>query len=211
MPARICHLTTPPLPLLVPATTFDPDGFSWCPSTSIELRHPEGPIDLSTHHDGSDPTRMVFVLRGPCDFLPLELARLHAPGLGLTDELALAPYAIDDATDELHARRVPPTSLLWLAADNLNALFWGLHDWSHFHNHGPFVARARTELQCDTAALCWIRQNRALIGLDLDRWELLRQEAVALTRRGFAAEGLAWQEQWLSAPWLDAAEQAAAG
>jgi hypothetical protein len=195
--------------LLVPAGTFDPAGFGWCPSTQIEWRHPAGAVDLATPHDGSDPTRMVFVLRGPCDFLPLELARLHAPGLGLTDEQALAPYAIDDATDELYARRVPPTSLLWLAADNLNALFWGLHDWCHFHNNGPFVDRAWTELQCDASALCWIRQNRALIGLDLPRWEQLREEAEAQGRRYFAAEGLPWQEGWLTAAWLDAAEGSA--
>ncbi len=206
--AEICLLETPPLPLLVPPGTFDPGGFCWCASTEIEWRRPGAAIDLSTSHDGSDPTNMVFVMRGPCDFLPVELARLHAPGLGLTTEMALAPYAIDDATDELYARRVPPASLLWLAADNLNALFWGLHDWCHFHNHGPFVDRAYTELQCDAAALCWIRRNAGTIGLDAGRWGRLRQEAEAQARSYFAAEGIPWREGWLGEGWLKAAEEA---
>ena len=103
---------------------------------------------------------MVFVLHGRSDFLPRELARLHAFGLGLADEEALAPWGIDDATDGLYAHRVRPRDALWLAADNLNALFWGLHDWAHFHNHGPFEQRAWTELQCDASALAWLWKNR---------------------------------------------------
>lgn len=131
---------------------------------------------------------MVFVLEDGVDFLPRELARLHAFGLGLTDEWALAPYAIDDATDELFARRCRPREAMWLAADNLNALFWGLHDWSHFHNHGPFEQRAWTELQCDVAALHWLWRNRALVGLDEPAWARIHREVIAGTLARFEGD-----------------------
>lgn len=137
---------------------------------------------------------MVFVLHAdgadwPGAFLPRELARLHAIGLGLGDEDALAPWAIDDATDGLYARRLRPRDVLWLAADNLNALFWGLHDWAHFHNHGPFVEVAWTELQCDTSALAWLWINRDRVPLSEAAWERVRREVEALARGRFAAEG----------------------
>jgi hypothetical protein len=132
---------------------------------------------------------MVFVMRGLCTFLPGEPARLHAFGLGLTDEVALAPWAIDDATDELYTRGVRPRDVLWLAADNLNALFWGLHDWAHFHSHGPFEQRAWTELQCDATALAWLWTNRDRVPLDKSEWERIRLEAKALSKARFAAEG----------------------
>ena len=117
---------------------------------------------------------MVFVIDdrvtpGERAWIPRELARLHAFGLGLGDEEALAPWAIDDATDGLHARRCRPREVFWLAADNMNALFWGLHDWAHFHNHGPFVERAENELQCDVAALAWMWRNRDAIGISDQR------------------------------------------
>lgn len=173
---------------MVPESTFD--GFSWTPSTTLEWRRPSArPFDPTTPLDGSDPTRMVFVFHAPCDFLPRELAALHATGMGLGEEWALAPYAIDDATDELWARRVEPRSLLWLAADNLNALYWGLHDWAHFHNHGPFVERAWTELQCDAAALAWIRGNAAAIDLDEPALARITEEVRALARQRFVEEG----------------------
>lgn len=183
----VLHLATRPIPCVVPEGVFD--DFGWCESSSLEWRRPaRRPFDRDTPIDGSDPARMVFVFRGPCDFLPQELASLHAFGMGLGDELALAPYAIDDATDELWSRKVEPRSLLWLAADNLNALFWGLHDWAHFHSHGPFDQPAWTEVQCDAAALTWIKDNAAAIGIeDLDA---LEDAVVALTRRRFEAEGI---------------------
>jgi hypothetical protein len=148
---------------------------------------------------------MVFVMNrladGSCPgaFLPRELASLHAPGLGLTDEEALAPWAIDDATDELWARRVRPREVFWLAADNVNALFWGLHDWAHFHSHGPFEQRAWTELQCDGAALAWLWVNRNLVPEGEHTWERVRQEAAALSRARFAAEGRELDEALLAA------------
>ena len=174
---------------MVPESTFD--GFSWTPSTTLEWRRPSArPFDPTTPLDGSDPTRMVFVFHAPCDFLPRELAALHATGMGLGEEWALAPYAIDDATDELWARRVEPRSLLWLAADNLNALYWGLHDWAHFHSHGPFVEIAATELQCDASALAWLAWNAETVGLDDATFDALCRFARALGEERCAAEGV---------------------
>jgi len=131
--------------------------------------------------------------------LPCEIARLHAFGLGLTTEQALAPWAIDDATDALYARRARPRDVLWLAADNLNALFWGLHDWAHFHNHGPFAQRAWTELQCDAAALAWLWANRERVPIGEERWERLRGQVQALSEARFAAERLASSAHFLRA------------
>jgi hypothetical protein len=190
----------------VPEGVFD--AFGWCESDTLEWRRPgrEQPRwDEATAIDGADPARMVFVMHARDDgssagaFLPRELARLHAPGLKLTNEEALAPWAIDDATDALYARRLRPRDVLWLAADNLNALFWGLHDWAHFHNHGPFEQRAWTELQCDTTALAWLWTNRDRIPLDGATWERVRREVAALSRGRFAAERLAFDESLLAA------------
>jgi hypothetical protein len=186
------------LPQLAPAGVFD--AFGWCESDALEWRRPSTQWDTATPLDGSDPARMVFVLRsGQGTFLPRELARLHAPGLGLTEEQALAPWAIDDATDELYARRVRPSSAMWLAADNLNALFWGLHDWAHFHNHGPFEQRAWTELQCDASALAWLWQNRDHVSLDLACWVRLREQVEKLSAQRFASEGLHFERELLDA------------
>jgi hypothetical protein len=189
------RLATPPVACLVPGDLTPPvfDAFGWCESDWLEWRRPAAgePTrwDDATPLDGSDPERMVFVLHAPCDFLPCELARLHAFGLGLDGEQALAPWAIDHATDELYARRVRPRDLLWLAADNLNALFWGLHDWAHFHNHGPFEQRAWTELQCDASALAWLWRNRETVEIGERTWERLRDEVVGLARGRFEGEG----------------------
>ncbi|HEY4014796.1 MAG TPA: hypothetical protein VGM06_15740 [Polyangiaceae bacterium] len=187
-------LATPPIARIVPDGVFD--DFAWCESDDLAWRCPAGAWDGATRVDGADPARMVFVVRDgvPRDerqWVPRELARLHAFGLGLGDEEALAPWAIDDATDGLHARRVRPSDLFWLAADNLNALFWGLHDWAHFHNHGPFTEVAWTELQCDASALAWLWRNRALVPLEDAAWERLRSEVEALCAQRFAAEGAA--------------------
>jgi hypothetical protein len=196
--AACSTLSTPPLPLLVPPHVFD--AFDWCASTTLSWWHPRGGIDVATPVDGTDPSRMVFVLRAeaPPGFLPRELARLHAYGLGFEDEEALAPYGIDDATDGLFERRLPPRDVLTLAADNLNALFWGLHDWAHFHNHGPLEEPAWTELQCDTAALAWIVRNQPAIGLDDARLATLHRELVALSARRFASEGKPFDPAWMA-------------
>jgi hypothetical protein len=195
---RAIALSTPPVRRIVPEQVFD--AFSWCDSDELEWRHTATAWDESTPVNGADPARMVFVLRpGAGAFLPRELARVHALGLGLTEEEALAPWAIDDATDGLYARRARPYDVMWLAADNLNALFWGLHDWAHFHSHGPFVERAWTELQCDATALAWLWANRERVPVDEARWERLRCEVVSLARQRFAAEGLVMEERPLSA------------
>ncbi len=196
-------LSTPPLPCLVPEGVFD--AFGWCPSDELEWRRPANGWDDSTPIDGSDPARMVFVMRTPrgapqCSAnLPRELARVHALGLGLEEEDALAPWGIDDATDELYAHRIPPRDAFWLAADNLNALFWGLHDWAHFHNHGPFAEVAWTELQCDASALAWLWNNRQRVPLDEARWERVRRDVERLSLARFEAEGSRLVESPLAA------------
>jgi hypothetical protein len=156
------------------------DAFGWCASDTLEWWAAK--MEMDTPLDGSDPARMVFVLREKIAWLPCELARFHAFGLGLTDEWALAPYGIDDATDGLYERRVRPRDVFrFLAADNINALFWGLHDWAHFHNHGTFEPELRqaNEEQCDHAALAWMEMNREAIGLSSDRLAALREEVRA--------------------------------
>jgi hypothetical protein len=157
--------------------------------------------DTTTPIDGSDPARMVFVTRGPGAFLPRELACLHATGMGLSDEQALAPWAIDDATDGLFERRVRPRDALWLAADNLNALFWGLHDWAHFHNHGDFEPRQRpwTELQCDVTALAWLWHNRRAIPLQDAQWARTREQVERVNRGRFEEQVLALDASPLAA------------
>ena len=194
------RLATPPVALVVPAAVAPPvfDAFAWCASDWLDWRMPAGEpgvagrFDVATPLDGSDPHRMVFVFHAgaACAFLPRELARLHAIGLGLEEEEALAPWGIDAATDGLYAHRVTPREAMWLAADNLNALFWGLHDWTHFHNHGPFEQRAWTELQCDASALAWLWMNREEVGLEPTVWDRLHAQATALSRRRFEDEGL---------------------
>ncbi len=193
--ARVVLLATPPLPCLAPAGTFD--AFGWCVSDWLAWASPRGARgqsawDTGRELDGRDPARMVFVLgEGAAPYLPRELAALHAFGLGLTDEPALSPWAIDDATDQLFAHRTPPREALWLAADNLNALFWGLHDWAHFHNHGAFEPHQRpwTELQCDASALAWLWHNRHAIPLDEAAWARARLQVVELTRGRFREAG----------------------
>lgn len=174
-------LATPPLPLLVDASVFD--GFNWVTSTALEWRR------LGELRDNSlteDPSAMAFVFRSRdgVEGVPSELARLHVGrAYGLDDELCLAPYAIDDATDQLFEQRIEPASALWLATDNLDGLYWGLHDWAHFHSHGAFYERAANELQCDVSALCWLWINREKIGLAHDRWSRLREDVLAAHER----------------------------
>jgi hypothetical protein len=188
-------LRTPPLPLLVDPRVFD--GFGWCASTTLEWRC-LGP--LVDNPLSEDPSRMAFVFRRTIEGVPTELARLHVGrAYGLSEEQCLAPYAIDDATDQLFEQRVEPASVLWLAADNLDALYWGLHDWAHFHNHGDFVERAANELQCDCAALCWLWLNRSALALDPARWDALRAEVFEAHRRRCETHppGVSLEHAWL--------------
>jgi hypothetical protein len=179
-------LETPPFPLVVDAAAFD--AFAWCESDVLEWRAPPGSrLDGCVTQD--NPPRMVFVMRRPLPFLPRELARLHVPALGLEEEWALAPYGIDDATDGLWEHGVRPKDALWLATDSLAGLFWGLHDWAHFHNHGPFTDRASTELQCDATALAWLWLNREALGLEEKTWGTARGDVERIAEGRFVEEG----------------------
>jgi hypothetical protein len=190
-------LSVSPLECVVDDSVFD--AWSWCASDTLEWRLPDRParpFDLERPIEGDNPPGLVFVLRDGTrdledDFLPTELARLHAVGYGLGDERALAPWAIDDATDRFHARRVRPRDVLWLAADSLAALVWGLHDWAHFHNHGPFDQPAMTELQCDLVALAWLRANAEVAGLSPVHLERVARSLAVLSRQRFISEGVA--------------------
>jgi hypothetical protein len=176
---------------VIPGAVFD--AWSWCASDVLEWRRPtEAP--LPSEHEtirGDNPAGLAFVMHRECSFLPRELARLHAFGYGLDEELALAPWAIDDATDLLYEHRCRPRDVFWLAASSLEALLWGLHDWVHFHNHGPFDEPAMTELQCDLVALAWLRRNQARIGIDEARCQLVARDLAALSKRRFADENVA--------------------
>jgi hypothetical protein len=168
------------------------DAWAWCESDVLEWRRPatSRQLDKSLAVDSQNPADLVFVFRDGADstFLPRELARFHAKGYGLEDEWALAPYAIDDATDLLYERRVRPRDLFWLAAPSLRALVWGLHDCAHFHNHGPFDEPALTELACDLVALSWLHENREIIGLEDSDLRRVSLELSTLSRSRFEAE-----------------------
>jgi hypothetical protein len=200
---RATWLDTPPIPRIVPAEVFD--GFGWRASDRLEWGSPAGAsLDLETPVTAANPPGMVFVLREPerSAFLPRELARLHVGGMGLTSEWALAPWAIDDATDLLYEHRAPPGEHLWLATGALAGLVWGLHDWAHFHNHGPFETpdqKVWTELQCDAAALAWTWANRRAVGLSDTGWEKARGEVARVAAARFAAEGGELDGGWLDA------------
>ena len=81
-----------------------------------------------------------------------------------------------------------PRDLFWLAASSLRALVWGLHDWAHFHNHGPFDEPALTELACDLVALSWLRTNREAVGVDDADLARVALELASLSRSRFEAE-----------------------
>ena len=179
---RTTLLETPPIPLIVDPRTFD--AFAWNASHVLEWRTPGDVVEINAL-DPDLPLRMAFVLRAPWGDVPTEIARLHvgrAP-YHLADEPALAPFGIDDATDQLFFQRRDAHATFWLAADNLNALFWALHDWAHFHNHGEFDERTATELQCDTTALAWLWRNRSVVPIDDETWESVRLQVLAIHER----------------------------
>ncbi len=184
-------LATPPTPRVVPDGVFD--AFAWSRSSRLEWLRPKA-WDKTPVLAPDLPERLLFVFRSDVDWLPRELACFHAASFGFKDEYILAPYAIDDATDLLYERGVDASAVFFLATDNLNALFWGLHDWVHFHNHGPFEARAWTEYQCDLTALLWLHGNRAAIGLSVSEWEALLESLLPISRARFEAERIAAPE-----------------
>ena len=187
------RLSVPSMPRVVADGVFD--AWAWCESDVLEWARPVEdlahgkPLDQTARVDGSNPPGLCFVMHAECTFLPRELAHLHARGYGFQAEWALAPYGIDDATDGLYENDVRPRDVFFLAARDLHALVWGLHDWVHFHNHGPFDDAETTELQCDLVALHWLRLNQDELGLspgDLDR---VARELAALSRRRFEDAG----------------------
>ncbi len=180
-------LDVPPEPCVVPARVFD--AFGWCESDVLELVTP-GALDVSREVTADNPPGLVFLMHAACTFLPRELARLHAGWIEDEAAWSLAPWAIDEATDLLHERGVRPRDVLAVACENLHQLVWGLHDWAHFHNHGPFVERAWTELQCDVAALSWLARNRGALGLGVETLGAVQRTLVAASRRRFADEAL---------------------
>jgi|GEM_PF-1059081 len=177
------------------------DAWAWCKSDWLQWRLPlatTSPASLEACLAGSgrtveaqNPSDLVFVFHndGPSTNLPRELARLHAPGYGFTDEWALAPYAIDDATDGLFHQGIKPRDAFWLAAPSLPALVWGLHDWAHFHNHGPFDEPARTELACDLLAFAWLRLNQAVLQLSETTLKRVAADLAKLSHERFDREG----------------------
>jgi len=185
-------LEVPAMKCVVPGRVFD--AWSWCRSDVVEWRRPAGSLSsFATEHtpiDGQNPPGLAFVMREECTFLPRELAKLHVFGYGLENELALAPWGIDQATDLLYERQARPHDVFWLAASTVDALVWGLHDWVHFHNHGPFEEPAMTELQCDLVAIAWLRQNAARIGLDEKRLTCIARDLADLSRKRFEFEGV---------------------
>jgi hypothetical protein len=187
---RITTLETPPLPCLAPDGVFD--AFGWCASDRLDWSRPGArPVDLDAEVTSANPPGMVFVMRKEMPFLPRELASLHTSDMGLEGEWALAPWGIDDATDELYAHRATPGEHLWLAASSVASLFWGLHDWAHFHNHGPFERRAWTEVQCDVSALAWLEVNRVVLegaGVTAEVRERVRRGAAGVAAQRFAEE-----------------------
>ncbi len=203
-------LRTPPLPCLVPDGVFD--AFGWCASEQLVWRKPIGPIARGEPITADNPPRMAFVFRAGARSvdLPRELAHLHVGALAEEHEWALAPWAIDDATDGLYAARAPAGEVFELAGDRLTALVWGLHDFAHFHNHGPFEERAWTELQCDAAALVWLLINASAIGLSDEAWETARRELADLGRSRFASEEKSFDEAAMSATGLRAIAEALA-
>jgi hypothetical protein len=179
-------LDVPPMPRIVDADVFD--AWSWCASDQVEW-HRLNDFRTTGRIDGDNPPGLAFVLRGAAPFLPTELASLHVPGARETERV-LAPWAIDDATDGFHAHGARPRDLLWLHAASLPALVWGLHDWVHFHNHGPFDRPAMTELQCDLVAIAWLRRNASAIGVGAAEICAVARDLAALSRARFEAERL---------------------
>lgn len=183
------------------------DAFGWADSTSIEWVTEAG-VGPTTMPSSDNPPGLGFVIRGgegAFSFLPRERADLHLPRVPLPPNAGvLAPWAIDDATDLLYEHRVRPDDALYLATTSLAAVFWGLHDWAHFHSHGPFVEVAATELQCDLSALVWLEVNAGALGIDAPTLAAVRSSARELSAARAAAEGISLDTTCLADVRIDA-------
>ena len=166
-------------------------AYEWTAPRWLDLHVPRGGMDLESRITADNPPRMLFVLASHCTLaLPAESGPLHLGTLP-ADSRVLAPWAIDAATDLLFETQTPPEELLSLATDSLRGVFWGLHDWAHFHSHGPFERIAETELQCDVSALVWLWEARAELAIDLARYAAVVTDVVGIWEERFRAEGLA--------------------
>jgi hypothetical protein len=184
------ELATPPLRLLVDPPVFD--DFRWCPPTTLTVRLPEGALPPGPVPTSRNPPGLAFVFLAQTEALalPRELAHLHVGRLSTEEEWCLAPWGIDAATDGLWEQRAIPNRHFALAAETLEALFWGLHDWVHFHHHGPFDRVAETEVQCDFGALAWIAWNRAILPIDDAAFEPLAKAVARLAAARLVLEAL---------------------
>lgn len=188
-------LSVPPTPNMVPEGVFDAHG--WCASKALHVHLPDAGLSSGADITENNPSGFAFVFHGPTHGLPAEPGELHVPGLLTPGDMILAPYAIDDATDGLYAKRLAPSEVLSLAVTRFDALYWALHDWCHFHNHGPFEQRAWTELQCDITALQWLRQNARGIALQEEQYAHIARQVGALCTKRFEAENIpatSWSE-----------------
>ena len=183
-----CTLAVPPCPNLAPEGVFD--AYAWCASDTLSVLAPDGGIAPGRPLSGDNPPGFAFVFHGPQFGLPAEPGELHLPGLLPAGSMVLAPYAIDEATDGLYEQMIAPNAVFSLAVVRFDALYWALHDWCHFHNHGPFVQRAWTELCCDATALTWLNINARLVGLQAHEQDELARAVHKLCTQRFADEGL---------------------
>lgn len=182
---RKARLSTTSVECLVDAAVLP--AFEWSTPRWLDVCLID-PFDRDSPITADNPPRMLFHVHSANTLaLPTELGALHLAGLD-SDLQVLAPWAIDDATDRLFATQTPAEEVLALITDSLRGVFWGLHDWAHFHSHGPFERVAETELQCDLAALAWMWDNREVLTLDAQTMLALATRVAELWRARFRAE-----------------------
>ncbi len=169
--------------------------FEWAPPRWLDVLLPATGLDTRDAVTADNPARMLFVVANDTSLLlPTEAGCGHWRALP-DGARVLAPWAIDDATDAFFEARTAPEEVLTLATDSLRGVFWGLHDWAHFHSHGPFERVAETELQCDVAALVWLGDNRLVLDLDLDALARVTRDVLALWQVRYAAEARVLEAQ----------------
>ncbi len=191
------RLSTAPIQRLVDSAVL-PD-FEWAEPRWLDVLLPVAGLATQDPITADNPPRMLFLVAADAAVaLPTEPAALHFQGLP-SEANVLAPWAIDAATDALFAARAPAKDVLVLATDSLRGVFWGLHDWAHFHSHGPFERVAETELQCDVAALVWLWDNRDALGVTRAHHARIVGDVTGLWRARFTAEA----RQFSAEPALD--------
>jgi hypothetical protein len=184
------------------------DDYGWCPPTFVTVRTLDSLGNAFAPPSMKNPEDLWFVVKNrrllqtsTLAPLPIELGEVHTRTLTQRDEWVLAPYGIDDATDFLWEARIAADDVFELATKSVAGLFWGLHDWCHFHNHGPFIERAWTELQCDLSALAWILHQS--IGLTKTQKDSLIEGTRERCQTRFHEEGKPWPTEldtWFERP-----------